>query len=113
MVVVVFAILGSLLGCGPTCRTTCETLYGSGQDQCNINVPDFEGEEGANRLIVECQATCEEAMTNTGTVGTYDPNSNTDTKIDIANEKQAALWMDCVATTSCDNMDKGFCQPHY
>jgi hypothetical protein len=30
----------------------------------------------------------------------------------IGNEKQAAAWMDCVAETACDNIQKGFCQPH-
>ena len=109
----VVVLLGSLMGCGPSCRTSCERLYGSGEDECNINVPDFEGEEGANRLIIECESVCDDAMSNTGTVGTYDPNSNADSTISIANEKQAALWMDCVSETSCDNISKRFCQPHY
>lgn len=113
MLVLVVVFLGSVTGCGPSCRSSCEQLYGSGSGACNINVPDFEGEEGANRLVLECEATCDSAMTNTGAVGTYDPNANTDTTVSIANEKQAALWMDCVQATSCDNIKKGFCQPHY
>ncbi len=113
MLVLVVALLGSLMGCGPSCRSSCERLYGDGEDECNINVPDYEGAEGANRLVIECEQECDGAMTNTGPVGTYDPNANTDTTVGIANEKQAALWMDCVQATSCDNVKKGFCQPHY
>ncbi len=113
MLVLVVAVLGSLMGCGPSCRTSCERLYGSGTDQCNIAVPGFEGEAGANSLIIECSQECESAMAEAGALGTYDPNSNTDTKLSIANEKQAASWMDCVGETSCDNIGNGYCQPHY
>ncbi|MSQ01357.1 MAG: hypothetical protein EXR71_05605 [Myxococcales bacterium] len=113
MLVLVLAILATLVGCGPNCRSTCERLYGSGEDECNINVPDFEGEEGANRLVIECQQVCDGAMADAGSVGSYDPNSNADEDVSIANEKQAALWMDCVDGTSCDNLGKGYCQPHY
>jgi hypothetical protein len=113
MLVLVVAVLGSMSGCGPSCRTSCERLYGSGTDQCNINVPGFDGESGANSLVIECSQECESAMAEAGSIGSYEPNSNTDTTVGLANEKQAASWMDCVAATSCDNMQKGFCQPHY
>lgn len=112
MLVLVVAVLGSLSGCGPSCRTSCERLYGSGTDACNIAVNGYEGEAGANSLIIECTQTCESAMAEAGALGSYEPNSNTDTKMTIANEKQAASWMDCVAETTCDNIQKGFCQPH-
>lgn len=110
--VLVFALLGSLIGCGPNCRSSCERLYGSGEDQCNINVAGFDGEEGANRLVIDCLATCNSAMSNAGSVGSYDPNTNEDDDVSIANEKQAALWMDCVQETSCENIDAGYCLPH-
>jgi hypothetical protein len=112
MLILVVAVLGSLMGCGPSCRTSCERLYGSGTDACNIPVNGYEGEAGANSLIIECTQTCESAMAESGAIGTYDPNSKTDTKMSIGNEKQAAAWMDCVAETACDNIQKGFCQPH-
>ena len=73
----------------------------------------YAGEEGAKRLVIEYEQECDAAMTQTGPVGTYDPNANTDNTVGIANEKQAALWMDCVETTSCANIEKGFCEPHY
>lgn len=113
MLLLVLAVVGSLFGCGPNCRSSCETLYGSSDGQCDIDVMGAEGDEGAAELIDECEATCDEAMRNTGKVGTYDPNSNADDDATIVNEKQAALWMECVSTTSCENMRKGYCQPHY
>jgi hypothetical protein len=108
---VVLALL-SLVGCGPNCRSSCETLYGDGDGQCAIAVIGQSGDAGANELIQECQATCEAAMAQTGDVGTYDPNSNNDNDVTVSNEKQAALWMDCVEGTSCANLEKGYCQPH-
>ena len=117
MLVLVFALIGSVLGCGPSCRSSCEQLYGSTQNvdgttQCDINVAGYSGQEGANRIITECEAECDNAMKETGPLGNYDPNSNADTEVELANEKQAAKWMDCVADTSCDNLMKGYCQPH-
>jgi hypothetical protein len=102
----------SLVGCGPNCRQSCERLYGDGDGQCNINVIGAEGDAGANELIQDCLATCESAMATTGPVGTYDPNSNDDNEATIQNEKQAALWMDCVEGSSCETLGKGYCQPH-
>ena len=34
-----------------------------------------------------------------------------DDDVALENEQQAALWMDCVAETSCDNLDKNYCAP--
>ncbi len=113
MMLLVLATLASLIGCGPNCRSSCERIYGSSDGQCDINVMGAEGDEGAAELIDECEATCDEAMRKSGTVGTYDPNSNADEDATIVNEKQAALWMDCVESTSCENLTKGYCQPHY
>lgn len=109
--VVLLAVL-SLVGCGPNCRDACDKLYGDADGQCNINVIGSEGDAGAASLIQECQATCDGAMSKTGPVGTYNPNSNADADQTIDNEKQAALWMDCVVEEACDNLEKGYCQPH-
>lgn len=107
-----------MAGCGPDCRSSCTKLYGNstqadGSTQCQIVVPGKSGDEGRNELIADCEATCDAAMRNTGEMNGYDPNQKgTGDDISINNEKQAAAWMDCVAETSCDNLGKGFCEPH-
>ena len=30
---------------------------------------------------------------------------------ELDNEKQAAIWMDCVEQTACEDIDDGFCAP--
>ena len=111
MLVVATALLA---GCGPDCRSSCERLYLDGPDQCNINVADQVGAEGADELVRNCMATCDDAMTKTGELGDYDPNvRGSADSVTLQNEKQAAAWMDCVAETSCDNLGDGYCPPHY
>jgi hypothetical protein len=101
-------------GCGPDCRQSCERLYGSGTDQCDINASGYDGEAGAQELISDCTNTCEQAMTESGTAETYDPNSKqgSSERIEITNEAEAAEWMDCIELTSCENIKEGYCQPH-
>lgn len=113
----VAAALGTVLlgsGCGPDCRSSCERLYGSGTNQCDINASGYEGEAGAAEMIGDCTNECEEAMTEAGTAESYDPNSKqgSSKRIEITNEAEAAEWMDCIDVTSCDNIKDGFCMPH-
>lgn len=96
-------------GCGPDCRSSCEKIFGDQADDCNIPIPGKD----ASEMISECVAHCESAIKRNGDIGDYDPNERASGDDDIAleNEKQAALWMECVAETSCDNLDKNYCAP--
>lgn len=100
-------------GCGPDCRTSCEKLYGDADGECNINRPGYEGDAGAQELTQRCEADCESAMTKAGELEGYDPNRKASSNEDISlqNEKQAALWMECVEETSCENLQNGYCEP--
>lgn len=93
-------------GCGNTCYTTCSRLY---QDPCNLESP---GQTTAELLDI-CQDSCLDALDVPGEVGAYDPYQRLpgDSAIELENDRQAALWMDCVSEMSCENLDNGYCMP--
>jgi hypothetical protein len=100
-------------GCGPDCNTSCEKIFGDSSGECNIQIPGKVGASGREEMISACVAHCEYAMKRNGDIGDYSPNERAsgDDDISLENEKQAALWMDCVAETSCTNLDKNYCAP--
>ncbi len=103
-------LLAFLSGCGPNCQTTCRRLYTAENDGCAIARP---GNITADQLINTCMDECEGALEKPGDVGSYNPfdNAGTSTSVQIENEKQAALWMDCIAQTSCVDLNAGYCAP--
>lgn len=102
-------LLLALVGCGPNCQSTCFQLYGTDQGQCAIERPGRNTDE----LIGDCLDYCEDALTNNGELGDYDPltKKGSDVAITLENEKQAALWMECVAESDCGRIDEGYCAP--
>ena len=110
-------MLGSVvfyMGCGPDCLSTCQRLHGDavgtdGVAQCNIAVPGQE----QSALIRECAASCEYAVARSGELDGYDPNVRTPPSEAqaLANERQAAAWMDCVNATACPDLGNGYCAP--
>ena len=111
LLVLLVAVLAT--GCGPDCYSSCEKLFGDAADECDIQIPGKSGESGRQEMIAQCATHCQAAMRNNGDIGDYTPNERASGDDDIAleNEKQAALWMDCVAETSCDNLNKNYCAP--
>lgn len=98
-----------LSACGPNCQTTCTRIYSSAENGCGIAVPGRDEDQ----VIRDCVDECEFALARPGEIGDYDPNTrNTSgTAIELQNEKQAAIWMDCVEQTDCVALDDGFCAP--
>jgi hypothetical protein len=101
---------------GPTCQSSCERLYGdqpaTGDEpaQCNLATlfPDTEPAE----MMDSCMAHCNDAVARNGEAGDYDPNQRAGAaEVSLDNERQAALWMDCVEQTSCDLLKTGVCAP--
>lgn len=94
---------------GPSCYSACEKLYGEGDGACNIQIPSRTGQE----MQGDCISHCVSAMNNAGEIGDYEPNerASSDDQVALENEQQAALWMDCVAETSCENLEKNYCAP--
>lgn len=106
------ASLGLLLGvtgCGPSCQSTCQTLFGEAPDYCALAVPGKPLDESRKACVQEC----EQALAQAGDVGDYNPfeQNMTGATVRLQNEKQAALWMDCVDQHSCQDLSEGFCAP--
>ena len=123
--VFLFAFAALLSGCnndcpggtecalGPSCYDSCERLFGEGDGLCNIQIPGKDGASGRSEMIRDCVAHCEGALNRAGEVGDYTPDERAsgDDDVSLENDAQAALWMDCVAETSCENLDKNYCDP--
>jgi len=108
--VALFGAAWASTGCiGPSCQSTCSTIFGEPPDQCGLQVPGKDLEDSFR----DCRDACEVALTQTGEVGDYNPfEANTGGFAAVLeNEKQAALWMDCVEEHSCEDLSDGFCAP--
>jgi hypothetical protein len=108
--VLLVALVALLAGCGPDCQSSCDKIFGDQADQCGIVVPG----QTAETMTRECVAHCEQALAENGEIGDYNPDVRATSGNDgptLDNEKQAALWMDCVEETSCDYLNNGYCAP--
>lgn len=108
-----------LAGCGNDCQSTCQRLYGD-EPNCAIKRPNKDQEE----LTRDCEDYCKTALRTPGEVDGYDPTQRTpksETPV-LENDKQAAVWMDCVEETACtyldpnprsedDDQEGGYCAP--
>lgn len=117
LLIVALAVATGSSACAP-CQSECERLYGDGEGQCDMNVPDYEGDEGASRLIYDCTEACRSAMSiysggAFGEVGDYDPHATDEYNVLLETAPQVELWRDCVNAATCDEITSGDCQPHY
>ena len=98
--------------CGPDCQTTCEKLYAQG-GECEFT---SAGDEFGVKNFQRCTETCESALKTPGEAGDYNPQEKTPSSqsIELENDQQAALWMDCVEEKSCELLKTSggrFCAP--
>ncbi len=93
--------------CGPTCQSTCDRLYL--ESSCNIQ----RAGRTLDELIGYCMGECEAALNEPGELGDYDPyeRSGSGVSVTLGNEKQAAVWMECVAAQDCSRLEDGYCAP--
>ena len=98
----------ALAGCGPTCQSTCRRVYSP--SECGIVTP---GVDDWTEMYGDCVNSCEDALSQTGVLGDYDPDERitNGTSVTLQNERQAAAWMDCVAETDCERLNDGYCEP--
>ena len=103
--------MGAVLagGCGPNCQSTCQTIFDETQPHCGIHIPGKAPEES----ISDCISACEYALQYPGDVGDYNPfePNTTGASVTLDNEKQAAIWMECVEETACPDIADGYCAP--
>ena len=81
----------------------------AGVEDCSISRPGRSDTE----LIDSCLTDCELALSTPGEVGAYDPfvQQGSNTSIELENERQASLWMECVEEQSCPRLSEGYCAP--
>jgi len=104
-----------LVGCGKDCQSTCNKLYGTAPN-CGDPFGDQNkgllGSLSRGERMSDCMDTCEDALKVPGELGDYDPYAKKDWKDEppeLQNDRQVALWMECVAETSCQNIADGYC----
>jgi hypothetical protein len=111
-----------IAGCGNDCQSTCNKLYGT-----KPNCGEESGERGSENYFPglnrfgedetkkkrQCMDECELAMKTPGEVGDYRPNEYTpsDVNVELTNDRQAAVWMDCVDSHACEKLAAGYCAP--
>ena len=96
-------------GCGPDCQSSCQKLYSADDGGCRLPTPGRDADEA----IDDCLDECELAINTPGSLGGYDPYTpSSGTVVELENEKQAAVWMDCIAESDCTRIADGRCQPH-
>ena len=102
-----FFSLSQLIACGPDCQTTCSRIYEP--SQCGIERPS----QTLTDVTRNCMDQCTRAMSKPGPVGDYSPNDQAPRSETpkLETDKQAALWMDCVANTACENLSQNYCAP--
>jgi hypothetical protein len=104
------------------CSQTCDKLYGpipacgdaSGEAGSEDYFPGFNT-DGRTRTenLATCNEACDEAMSQEGEVGDYDPYSNQPhtQAVKLNNAAQAQLWGECIADHSCLEIADGYCSP--
>ena len=112
----IVATVGAV-GCGYNCQDTCNHVYSD--SECDVST----GQIDESKKIAECIDVCQDALANTGDLGTYDPFSpyRGGDQPAITNERQAAFWMECVwaqapergPQASCALLEpsEGYCAP--
>ena len=102
--------------CKPTCQDTCRHFYADAPDGCGASPSGIPADEA----ISSCTEVCQNALQIPG-----EPVNPTDRRFDperqallsesntLANEQEAAAWMDCVWTFSDEEcptrLDQQYC----
>ena len=110
-------------GCGTDCQSACTKLYGTAPN-CGDprgDDPDAEGYfagligagQTREKMMRQCMDECEGALDKPGDASDYEPNKYTPATetVTLENDEMAALWMDCIADQSCQNLAEGYCSP--
>jgi len=89
------------------CQEPCRKLYSD--SECGIQRAGRTQDE----LVENCLDECQEAYSQSGDVGDYDPFMLTDSSVSVSldNRAQQELWAECIAETSCDRINDGYCAP--
>ncbi|MEN0062079.1 MAG: hypothetical protein AAGA48_07980 [Myxococcota bacterium] len=104
MVALCVAPLALTTGCGTNCNESCIRVYDA--NECDVQSPGVPTSETIDR----CTNQCRSALSQVGPVGDYSPFAvGGASQQRITNERQAAAWMDCVSSRSCEQLNAGQC----
>ncbi|MEC8277996.1 MAG: hypothetical protein VXZ96_05740 [Myxococcota bacterium] len=110
MMILVGGLSCMMSACGPDCQSTCNRLYlDPGAGGCGIERPGTTIDDRLTR----CMEECEYAMDRPGDAGSYNPNEQIPRSetVELENDEMAALWMDCIEETACENLEQNYCAP--
>ena len=72
--------------------------------------PKHEGfSHNTSDIVNLCAGSCSRAMGMEGDAGDYDPFQTWGAAV-MENRAQGLLWVDCVSTLSCEEMQDGYCR---
>lgn len=104
-------------GCKPTCVSTCNRYYA--EEECDARPDGIPADEAIPSCITACEAAIDvpgpaPAATDPRFLGT----APSPTAGELANEQEAAAWMDCVwsfaTLEECrEDLDRQFCMQVY
>ena len=92
-----------LTGCGTNCQSACGRAFRT--SECNVIRPGQTQEDLYSNCVLECQR----ALRRPGDLDGYEPDQPAGESVILDNERQAAVWMDCVEETSCENLSDRYC----
>ncbi len=112
----------ALAGCGKDCQATCTKLYGtapncgdpSGDPDSESYFKGLVGSEDRDEKMADCMRACQDGLQVPGEVGDYDPytrRSANEEVPDLENDRQVALWMECIDEHSCVKLSQNYCEP--
>ena len=97
------------------CLTSCQKIWGDQSGQCNLQDESILSDADRQDQINSCKSSCQTALARYGDLGGYEPNQKrqqSDT-VCLENEQQAAVWIDCVTATACEDLQSNWCAPVY
>ncbi len=96
-----------LTGCGGlNCYDSCYKIYG--ESECNlVTVSNSLNGQDWSMFLDQCVEECETALSTPGEMGDYNPSFVYDAADPphLETELQAAAWIDCVASSTCEDLD--------
>ncbi len=113
VVVLLLALVAGAAGCATDCQSSCEKIWA--ETGCGTPDPTIFDEASRDARIAECMQHCEGAMLKYGDPGPYEPNIAVSQSASpcLENQRQAAMWMECVDLAACETLEKNVCAPIY
>jgi len=93
------------------CSETCDKLYL--ESECDIQSPGRTVSELLDTCNTNCLQAWETPCSSEDCLSGYDPytDMSSGVSVELQNQPQAELWMDCVRELECADLTGGYCAP--